>query len=147
VSHAGKPCTLEYAREPIGMINQTYSKLNSIDRGVWVAIAISVVFFLICFTFLTRSQPLAPVTDASPYLAPTGCLVNRAELDTNKYISCACADDRYRISDALQRGLVKSGRGPTKFYRVGNDAAQLEPGRDPKECWVGTVARNFFVVR
>jgi hypothetical protein len=116
--------------------------------------------------FIVDPTPrLRRVTDAPPYIWPKNCpklpiqlyppealkpgykgAISYSQIwPSSSVIPCACADEAYRIRDYRKKyGLMKAGRGPAKFYRVGLDAVQISEKNKNGQCYKSAVYRNFF---
>lgn len=115
----------------------------------WVTIGIGLgVTGLMAYGCLQKRIPYRPVIGAAAYVWPEGCPKdNYAYKPAVAIISCACADPRYFIVDARERGLSGSGKGRNEFYRVGNDAVQISQnyfGTDAGKCVIYHTQPEFY---
>jgi hypothetical protein len=138
--------------------------LGKSSKWRW-GIIFAVAFTLLGIFLIDPTPPLRRVVDALPYVWPKGCpklpiqvyppealnpgysgAVSRLQIwPSNRIIPCACADQTYRIIDFRKKyGLMKVGRGPAKFYRVGSDAVQISASKKVGMCYKDHAYENFF---
>jgi hypothetical protein len=117
------------------------SRLSQLSRGVIVAIVASPILYFIS----GPNKPLTRIIDAPTYIWSSGCPnTYESKLVVQNIIPCGCANERYRISNYSGLGIIKSGRGSARFYRIGNDVVQLVQLRNPLECRILTEYRNIY---
>ena len=104
----------------------------------------------VAYNWITHKPFVHPHIKTSAYIAPPGCpLISREVRYNPKEIPCACAAKQYEFADAEKYGFVYLTRRNHKFYRIGNDAVEIEKagklflvGREL--CFPGNYVTNIF---
>ena len=94
-----------------------------LKSNLW-RIAIPLILVAIIFSMRPKPVPFSNLgIQASPYVWPIGC-DERIYEDLDK-ISEACISESYYIGDGKRYGWPQAIFGGTRYYRVGNDAANI----------------------
>jgi hypothetical protein len=120
--------------------SKSFMMIRNVNQIGWFAIIAVIAFGF--FYALSDPKPIARYVDAPAYAWPKGC--SKILISTSaKPIPCECADEKYRIPNPNQIGLIKMGRGPAKFYRIDDDAVQIS-FRNQKKCILEIMYKNTF---
>jgi hypothetical protein len=128
-----------------GVFRRVIDRLGELSQLSW-GITVAGVTFTILYFVSGPNLQLTHVLDAPTYVWSRACPESfRSKLEELNIVPCECGNERYRIFDYSSLGIIKSGRGPALFYRIGNDAVQLTRLRDPSECQILTNYRGLYV--
>ena len=116
------------------------------------------VYFISPLMRQTRQLAVQPVTytvelgRGKSYQWPAGCDQNdyhgsyedgKLQSHGRNLIARSCADPKYHLGNGSEYGWVRPSRGRASYYRVGNDAIDVQC-RDDDQCEVRSIYRNIF---
>ena len=97
-------------------------------KVIFLSICVAVAMRFVIFD--GKERPFVhPHLKAEPFVWPVGCPARPyAHLyitEHQRFIPSACVQDRNIFGDADKYGFRWYGRGPRKYYRIGNDVVEL----------------------